>query len=86
MAVQMDQNQIERIVQEVVGGLKPDVQRPSESGDNTWGIFPDVDSAVHAATLAFHQLDLLPLARRVDIIRHVRQAVRDHAQVLAYEA
>jgi aldehyde dehydrogenase len=87
MAVQMDQNQIERIVQEVVSGLKPDVQRPSGStGDNTWGIFPDVDSAVNAAALAFRQLDLLPLARRVDIVRHMRQAARDHAQVLAYEA
>ena len=86
MAVQMDQNQIERIVQEVVGGLRPNDQPASGSGDNTWGIFPDVDSAVNAATLAFRQLDLLPLARRVDIIRHVRQAARDHAQVLAYEA
>jgi acyl-CoA reductase-like NAD-dependent aldehyde dehydrogenase len=82
----MDQNQIERIVQEVVGGLRPNDQPASGSGDNTWGIFPDVDSAVNAATLAFRQLDLLPLARRVDIIRHVRQAARDHAQVLAYEA
>jgi acyl-CoA reductase-like NAD-dependent aldehyde dehydrogenase len=82
----MDQNQIERIVQEVVGGLRPNVQPPSGSDDNTWGIFPDVDSAVNAATLAFRQLDLLPLARRVDIVRHVRQAARDHAQVLAYEA
>jgi aldehyde dehydrogenase len=86
MAVQIDQNQIERIVQEVVGGLRPNDQPPSGSGDNTWGIFPDVDSAVNAATLAFRQLDLLPLARRVDIVRHVRQAARDHAQVLAYEA
>ncbi len=86
MAVQIDQNQIERIVQEVVGGLRPNDQPASGSGDNTWGIFPDVDSAVNAATLAFHQLDLLPLARRVDIVRHVRQAARDHAQVLAYEA
>ena len=86
MAVQMDQNQIERIVQEVVGGLRPNDQPASGSGDNTWGIFPDVDSAVNAATLAFRQLDLLPLARRVDIVRHVRQAARDHAQVLAYEA
>jgi acyl-CoA reductase-like NAD-dependent aldehyde dehydrogenase len=82
----MDQNQIERIVQEVVGGLKPNVQPTSGSDGNTWGIFSDVESAVNSATLAFRQLDLLPLARRVDIVRHVRQAARDHAQVLAYEA
>jgi len=82
----MDQNQIERIVQEVVRGLKPGVNQPDGSGNNTLGIFGDVDSAVNAATLAFRQLDLLPLERRKDIIRHVRQAARDHAQVLAYEA
>jgi aldehyde dehydrogenase len=86
MAVQLDQSQIERIVGEVVRGLKPGAQPSGDSGENTLGIFPDVDSAVNAAALAFRQLDLLPLARREDIIRHMRQAARDHAQVLAYEA
>lgn len=86
MAVQMDQNQIQRIVQEVVRGLRPDVQQPGNLGDDTLGIFGDVDSAVNAATHAFRELDLLPLERRKDIVRHVRQAARDHAQVLAYEA
>ncbi len=86
MAVQMDQNQIQRIVQEVVRGLRPDVQQPGSSGHDTLGIFGDVDSAVNAAALAFRQLDLLPLERRKDIIRHMRQAAREHAQVLAYEA
>jgi aldehyde dehydrogenase len=86
MAVQMDQNQIQHIVQEVVRGLKPDTQQLGGPGDNTLGIFGDVDSAVNAATLAFRQLDLLPLERRKDIIHHMRQAARDHAQLLAYEA
>ncbi|GAB4547903.1 MAG: aldehyde dehydrogenase EutE [Anaerolineae bacterium] len=86
MAVQIDQTQIERIVGEVVRGLKPEGQRAADSGQNTLGIFPDVDSAVNAATLAYRQLDLLPLTRREDIVRHMRQAARDHAQVLAYEA
>jgi acyl-CoA reductase-like NAD-dependent aldehyde dehydrogenase len=86
MAVQMDQHQIERIVQDVVRGLNPGTQPPGASGGDALGIFPDVDSAVNAATLAFRQLDLLPLVRRQDIIRHMRQATRDHAQVLAYEA
>jgi aldehyde dehydrogenase len=53
---------------------------------HTLGIFPDVDTAVNAATTAFRQLELLPLARREDIIRHMRQAARDNAQILAYEA
>jgi acyl-CoA reductase-like NAD-dependent aldehyde dehydrogenase len=86
MAVQMDQHQIERIVQDVVRGFNRGTQPPGASGGDALGIFPDVDSAVNAATVAFRQLDLLPLARRQDIIRHMRQAARDHAQVLAYEA
>lgn len=86
MAVQIDPNQIERIVQEVVRGIKPSGQRAGAPARDTMGVFPDVDSAVAAARVAFRQLDLLPLARRQDIIRHMRQAARDNAQVLAYEA
>jgi acyl-CoA reductase-like NAD-dependent aldehyde dehydrogenase len=86
MAVQIDQSQIEQIVQEVVRGLRPGPQESGEGVSDTLGIFPNVDSAVNAAALAFRQLDLLPLARREDIIRHIRQAARDNAQVLAYEA
>jgi hypothetical protein len=63
MAVQIDQSQIERIVQEVVRGLRPGTQESDEGVGDTLGIFPNVDSAVNAAVLAFRQLDLLPLAR-----------------------
>jgi aldehyde dehydrogenase len=84
--VQIDQAQIERIVRDVVRGIGPTSQSPGSPGGDTMGVFPDVNSAVDAAMMAFRQLDLLPLARREDIIRHMRQAARDHAQVLAYEA
>jgi acyl-CoA reductase-like NAD-dependent aldehyde dehydrogenase len=84
--VQIDQGRIEQIVQEVVRGMKPGAQPAGGSTSHTLGIFPDVGAAVDAATTAFRQLDLLPLARREDIVRHMRQAARDHAQVLAYEA
>ena len=67
-------------------GLKSGDQASSRLGNSTLGIFNDVDSAVKAAMAAYRQLDLLPLARREDIIRHLRQAARDNAQVLAYEA
>ena len=66
--------------------MKPGTPPAAGSANHTLGIFPDVGAAVAAATTAFRQLDLLPLARREDIIRHMRQAARDHAQVLAYEA
>jgi acyl-CoA reductase-like NAD-dependent aldehyde dehydrogenase len=86
MATQIDPGQVERIVQEVVRGLKPAGQHSGGPPGDSMGVFPDVDSAVSAATVAFRQFDLLPLARREDVIRHMRQAVRDNAQVLAYEA
>jgi len=86
MAVKVEQSQIERIVQEVVRGMKPAGQGPGSPVGESMGVFPDVDTAVAAAGVAFRQLDLLPLARRQDIIRHMRQAARDYAQVLAYEA
>jgi acyl-CoA reductase-like NAD-dependent aldehyde dehydrogenase len=82
----MDQKQVERIVQDVVRGLQPGAQRASPATDGAAGVFAEVDAAVKAATAAFRQLDLLPLSRRKDIIRHMRQAARDNSQVLAYEA
>ena len=82
----MDQKQVERIVQDVVRGLQPGAQRASPATDGAAGVFAEVDAAVKAATAAYRQLDLLPLSRRKDIIRHMRQAARDNSQVLAYEA
>jgi aldehyde dehydrogenase len=49
-------------------------------------LFPDVDSAVAAARQAYQQLDDLPLSIREEMIRHIRRAMRENAQVLSYEA
>jgi acyl-CoA reductase-like NAD-dependent aldehyde dehydrogenase len=49
-------------------------------------LFEDVDSAVAAAHVAYRELQHLPLALRERMITHVRRALREHAQQLAYEA
>ena len=50
-------------------------------GEN--GVFPTLDEAITAATIAFQQLNDLPLAIRKDMVAHMRQAGREHATVLA---
>ncbi|PJF40068.1 MAG: aldehyde dehydrogenase EutE [Chloroflexi bacterium] len=87
----MDENQIDRIIQNVMRELGGDTidatyhHAPYEppvvgSGD---GIFPDPDSAIDAATAAFEILQTMPLDRRKEIIASMRAAAREHAQVLA---
>ena len=52
-------------------------------GDN---LFPDVDSAVEAGRRAYKQLQDLPLSVRERMIAHMRRALRENAQHLAWEA
>jgi acyl-CoA reductase-like NAD-dependent aldehyde dehydrogenase len=49
-------------------------------------LYPDVESAVVAARLAFQQLNELPLSIREQMISHIRRIMRENAQLLAYEA
>ncbi|MEJ2012248.1 MAG: aldehyde dehydrogenase EutE, partial [Anaerolineales bacterium] len=49
-------------------------------------LFTRVDEAVAAARQAFKQLHDMPLALREQMISHVRRAMRENAQLLAYEA
>ncbi len=60
-----------------------DLQPPISPLD---GVFPDIDSAIKAATTAQKQLEALPLERREALIASMRRAVRENAQTLAYEA
>ncbi len=85
----LEPEQIQQIVAQVVAqvrerrGLAPPPTPPLQPG---LGLYASVDAAVRAARAAFHRLDTLPLARREAIIRQMRQAARESAQVLAYEA
>ena len=47
------------------------------------GVFPTLDQAVAAATVAFQQLNALPLTIRNDMVAHMRQAGRENATLLA---
>jgi aldehyde dehydrogenase len=50
------------------------------------GVFGDLDSAVKAATQAFHALDAMTLAIRDKIIASIRESMTTHAETLAREA
>ena len=89
----IDRQQVEKIVAEVVSQVRQRRGIPSPGGGTSvspvthgLGLYPDVDQAVRAARIAFDKLNLLPLERRQEIIRHMRQATREAAQLLAYEA
>jgi acyl-CoA reductase-like NAD-dependent aldehyde dehydrogenase len=47
------------------------------------GVYPTLDEAVVAATMAFRQLNALPLTIRNDMVAHMRQAGRENATLLA---
>jgi acyl-CoA reductase-like NAD-dependent aldehyde dehydrogenase len=69
-------------------GRPPATERPGPAaiprhGDN---LFPDVDSAVLAARRAYEELQDLPISVRERMISHIRRALRENAQPLAYEA
>ncbi|RMG86994.1 MAG: aldehyde dehydrogenase EutE, partial [Chloroflexi bacterium] len=89
----IDEQHLNRIIQNVVEELGENPQRKPRasapppppqleptSGD---GLFPDPDSAVAAATRAFHELSDMPLERRKHIIEAMRATAREHAHVLA---
>lgn len=47
------------------------------------GVYGTLDEAVAAAKVAFHRLNQMPLAIRKNMVSHMRQAGREHANVLA---
>ncbi len=59
--------------------------RPSQA-PTTPGVFTDLDTAVKAATQAFHSLDAMSLAIRGKIIASIRESMLTHAEALAREA
>ncbi|MDH3298017.1 MAG: aldehyde dehydrogenase EutE [Gemmatimonadota bacterium] len=69
--------------QPVVGRQPPLPSASPRLGNN---LFPDVDTAVEAGRTAFRELHDLPLSIREKMIAHVRRAMRENAQSLAYEA
>src|SRR5256885_7263308 len=82
----MDETQLQQIVSRVVAEVRAKEQRQPTDSARSPGIFPDVDSAVRAAGIAFRQLQTLPLALRDKMIATIRQVLREEARNLAYQA
>ena len=98
----IDEGRLDAIVNQVLGELRTErgssaTPQPQSEPDShgyqseatstgSSGHYPDVDSAVQAATQAHAALNQLPLAIRKDMIAHMRQAMRENAHVLAHAA
>src|SRR4051794_33683904 len=81
----MDETQLQQIVSRVVAEVRArEGQAPDRAAQA--GVFPDVESAVRAASAAFRQLQTLPLALRDKLVAAIRQTMRAEARNLAYQA
>jgi acyl-CoA reductase-like NAD-dependent aldehyde dehydrogenase len=78
----LNERDITNIVQYVMSELK---QRGGDTTPST-GIFPDIGRAVSAASVAQGMWIALPLEKRKEIIAHLRERLRENAQVLAWAA
>ncbi len=89
----IDDTNIDRIIQNVVQEISsttPEVRDsypppplPQVTPGKGDGLFPDPDSAVDAALLAYEQLSEMPLELRKHMVEAMRSTSREHAHVLA---
>jgi len=82
MMVGANPEKIDKIVDLILARL---AQEHPEIKEET-NIFPTVDQAVEAAKFAQKQLKALSFEKREEIIRSIRQAIRENARLLAEEA
>ncbi len=82
---ELTERDINSIVQYVVAELN---QRQSAGAINPAqaGVFQDLNSAITAATRAQKMWMALPLEKRKEVIGHLRERLRENAQVLAWAA
>src|SRR5512142_2720548 len=78
----LNERDINNIVQYVIAEL----QGRSSDGGGTSGIFADVAGAVAASARAQKMWVALPLEKRKEVIAHLRERMREQAQVLAWAA
>jgi acyl-CoA reductase-like NAD-dependent aldehyde dehydrogenase len=79
---ELTERDITSIVQHVVAELK---QRGGEATPAT-GLFGDITGAVNAASRAQKMWMALPLEKRKQVIAHLRERLRENAQVLSWAA
>ncbi|MBI3740318.1 MAG: aldehyde dehydrogenase EutE [Chloroflexi bacterium] len=85
MTTQLTEQDISNIVQQVLSELKTR-QNPATVAPAQVGVFNDVTSAATAAQRAQKLWMALPLEKRKEVIAHVRERLRENAQVLAWAA
>ena len=86
---ELNEQQIDAIARQIAEHLGLAKSGGSESSSDkklalmNEGIFPDVDSAVKAATIAHRDLCLMPLSKRDEIIAAIRKSMLENARKLA---
>ncbi len=89
---ELDEARIRAIVQRVVaelgergavGGERSALPTARSTQPTTDGLFPNVDAAVRAATIAQQQFVALTLEKRGEIIAAMRQATREAAEAIS---
>jgi acyl-CoA reductase-like NAD-dependent aldehyde dehydrogenase len=84
----LSDKQIDAIARQIVGSLPKSNGKGQSSSVREMiamneGVFPDIDSAVAAATIAQKDLSDLPLQKRDQIIAAIRKSMLDNAESLA---
>jgi len=80
----LTERDINNIVQYVIAELQG--KRGDANALSSGGIFSDVTSAVNASVRAQKMWIALPLEKRKEVIAHLRERLRENAQVLAWAA
>ena len=79
----LTERDINNIVQYVIAELQ---EKRGDATASVGGIFPDITRAVTAASRAQKMWIALPLEKRKEVIAHLRERLRENAQVLAWAA
>ena len=89
----IDEARIQQIVAEAIAELRGEalsrmegLSTPPPAAPGSDGVFPDVDSAVAAASAAFRQFRRMPLELRAKLIAAMRRGAEEAAAALAHEA
>lgn len=86
-----DEHQIKKIVEDVIKkinttGISSAYDLNTQNHSSAHGIFNTVEDAVRAASLAYREYKKVPLQKRYEIIKAMRDAAVRNAEVMAREA
>ncbi|HOT76009.1 MAG TPA: aldehyde dehydrogenase EutE, partial [Candidatus Wallbacteria bacterium] len=83
-----DEHQIKKIVEDVIKkinttGISSAYDLNTQNHSSAHGIFNTVEDAVRAASLAYREYKKVPLQKRYEIIKAMRDAAVRNAEVMA---